>query len=194
MNPASQRRLSHDLRGSLANLRMGLQACIETPVLLAQLGQPLLQEVDRLDRRLIQLSWMGRCAQPQMQECNLQPVLAAWAQERGLPEVECPPLRVSFDPDLIKAALFQLCDNAELHAGGVSQVRVVADDSSWQLQLTDRGAGWPEGLADWLQDPQLWHGQIALGLPLVQKVLSCHGGTLLMDRPPAGWILPLGVP
>jgi signal transduction histidine kinase len=172
---------------------MGLQACVESPQLLAQLGGAMLEEVDALDRRLIQLTWMGRCAEPQLQECNLQPLLAGWAQERGITRLECPSLRVCLDPDLIRVAFFQLCDNADRHAGGVSRLRVVANDLDWQLQLDDSGEGWPEGLVAWLKDPQLWRGQIALGLPLVQKVLASHGGKLLLDQPPACWTVPRGV-
>lgn len=190
---AAQRRLSHDLRGSLANLRIGLQACRETPELFAQLGEALLEEVERLDRRLLQLSWMARCADPQRQPCNLQALLNGWAQEMGLPLVDCPVVRVTLDPDLFRAAFEQVCHNAERHAGGVAEVRVTVSDSHWQLQVGDRGKGWPEGLPAWLsEDPDLWQGQIALGLPLVKKVLSCHAGSLQLDRPPLRWTVPLG--
>ena len=188
MTPATQRRLSHDLRGSLANLRIGLQACQENPQLFAELHSALLDEVERLDHRLFQLGWMARCSDPHKQECLLPALLAAWTQERGLAEVDCPAVRVMLDPDLMGVAFDQLCDNAERHGGGVTGVRVVVSQDSWQLHVGDRGPGWPEGLEEWLRDPQLWRGQIALGLPLAQRVLASHQGRILLDQSPAGWI------
>lgn len=190
MKTATQRRLSHDLRGSLANLRIGLQACRETPDLFAALSEAMLEEVERLDHRLVQLGWMVRSAEPQMRECNLQALVAGWASERGIEKIDCPAVQARLDPDLLRAAFNQLCDNATRHGGGVVGVLVTATDSLWQLEIHDNGPGWPDGLKEWLQDPQLWHNQIALGLPMVQKVLAGHGGSLVLDEPPARWIVP----
>ena len=79
-------------------------------------------------------------------------------------------------------------------AKSISQIS--ASDSLWQLQLDDNGPGWPEGLARWLEDPQLWHYQLALGSPLVQGVLAAHGGGPLLDqgpgRFPLSWVLEKG--
>lgn len=193
MNTSTQRRLSHDLRGSLANLRIGLQACRETPELFSALNEAMLEEVERLDHRLVQLGWMVRSAEPQKRECNLQALVASWATERGIARVECPEARVCLDPDLLRAAFNELCDNAVRHGGGIAALSVVAGPSAWELQLSDQGPGWPAGLKEWLEDPQLWHNQIALGLPLVKKLLASHGGSLVLDHPPARWIVPHGL-
>lgn len=191
MNVPTLRRLSHDLRGSLANLRMGLQACRESPEMLAVLGEALLQEVDRLDGRLIQLSWMARCSSPSRDEVNLHLVVESWAREKELGQLRLEPVRAGVDPDLIKAALDQLYENAVVHGGGYSGTSLRVTGRRLQLEVHDGGKGWPDNIYDWLKDPQLWNGQIALGLPLVQKVARAHQGELVLEPGSAGLSIPV---
>lgn len=191
MNVPTLRRLSHDLRGSLANLRMGLQACRESPEMLGMLGEALLQEVDRLDGRLLQLSWMARCSSPSRDEVHVQLVVEGWAQEKGLGQLQLEPVRASVDSDLIKAALDQLYENAVVHGGGYSGTSLRVTGRRLQLEIHDGGKGWPDNLHEWLKDPQLWGGQIALGLPLAQKVARAHDGELLLEPGRAGLSIPL---
>ena len=191
MNVATIRRLSHDLRGSLANLRMGLQACRESPDMLALLGDALLQEVDRLDGRLIQLNWMARCGAPNRDQVNVHRVVEGWAKDKGVAGVQLEPVQASIDPDLVKAALDQLYDNAEQHGGGYSGLGLRVTGGRLHLEVRDQKRGWPDNLSEWLKDPQLWGGQIALGLPLVQKVAVAHGGELLLKPGSAALSIPL---
>ena len=183
--------MSHDLRGSLANLRMGLQACRESPDMLAVLGEALLQEVDKLDGRLVQLGWMARCGAPHREECSIQLLVESWAQERGLEDLKLAQVRALVDPDLLKAALDQLFQNAQTHGGGCSQVCLTVQDMRFRLEVCDQGTGWPDGLPEWLEDPQLWRGQIALGLPLAQRVARAHQGELLLLE---GGVVALSLP
>lgn len=187
MNITTLRRLSHDVRGSVANLRMGLEACCQSPALLTQLGPAMLEELNRLDRRLQQLNWLARCEHASAQLHDVPSLVAGWCADRGLSLTECPPFQARLDPDLMRAAFIEICENAQTHAGGVRQVRIDFTEDRWQLEVLDHGPGWPTGLASWLEQPQLWNGQIALGLPLVQKVLSQHGGKLLLEKAPACW-------
>ncbi len=191
MNVSTVRRLSHDLRGSLANLRMGLQACRESPEMLAVLGEALLQEVDRLDGRLIQLNWMARCKAANRDELNVHLVVEGWAREKELDGLQLEPVRASVDPDLLKAALDQLYDNAVAHGGGYIGTSLRLTGAGLQLDILDGGTGWPDRIIDWLKDPQLWAGQIALGLPLAQKVARAHEGELVLEPGRAGLSIPL---
>jgi len=191
LNVSTIRRMNHDLRGSLANLRMGLQACRESPEMLAVLGEALLQEVDKLDGRLVQLGWMARCGAPHRDECNVQLVVESWAQERGLENLKLESVRACIDPDLLKAALDQLYTNAQTHGGGCSEVRLAVLGRRLELEVRDQGKGWPEGLFEWLKDPQLWKGQIALGLPVAQRVAWAHQGELQLEHGLAALSLPL---
>lgn len=191
MNVPTIRRLGHDLRGSLANLRMGLQACRENPEMLGMLGDALLQEVDLLDGRLIQLNWMARCNAPVRDEVNVHLVVAGWAKEKGLEPSQLEPVRASVDPDLLKAALDQLYDNAVRHGGGYEGLQLRMMGRRLHLEVRDHGQVWPDGIQDWLKDPQLWNGQIALGLALVQKVAQAHDGELLLEPGSAALSIPV---
>lgn len=185
------RRLSHDLRGSLANLRMGLQACRESPEMLAMLGDALLQEVDRLDARLIQLNWMARCGAPERDEVNLHLVVDSWATEKGVANLRLEPVQASLDPDLVKAALDQLYDNAVKHGGGYIGTTLRVSEGRIRLEIADRGSAWPDNISEFLQDPQLWNGQLALGLALAQRVARAHQGELELGEGKVALILPL---
>lgn len=191
MNVPTLRRLSHDLRGSLANLRMGLQACRESPEMLGVLGDALLQEVDRLDSRLIQLNWIARCSAPNRDEVNVHMVVESWAKEKGVEQLPLEPIRASIDPDLIRAALDQLYDNAVAHGGGYVGTNVRMLGRRLQLEVRDQGKGWPDSIHNWLKDPQLWNGQIALGLALAQKVAQAHDGELLLESGSAALSIPV---
>ncbi len=191
MNVPTLRRLSHDLRGSLANLRMGLQACRESPEMLGILGDALLQEVDRLDGRLIQLNWMARCSAPNRDEVHVHLVVEGWAREKELGQLQVEPVRASVDPDLLKAALDQLYENAVRHGGGYSGTSLRVTGRRLQLDVHHEGKVWPDNIYDWLKAPQLWNGQIALGLPLAQKVAQAHEGELVLEPGSAGLSIPL---
>lgn len=181
------------MRGSVANLRMGLEACCQSPTLLNQLGPVMMLELDRLDRRLQQVNWWARCDYATRQLHDVPSLVSSWCAERGLTLTEGPAFEAHLDPDLMRAAFGEICENAQNHGGGVSQVRLQFTPESWQLKVLDQGPGWPPGLAEWLDQPQLWKGQLALGLPLVQKVLSLHGGRMLMEKAPACWSVARGL-
>ena len=183
--------MSHDLRGSLANLRMGLQACRESPDMLASLGDALLQEVDKLDGRLVQLGWLARCGGPERAECNVHLLVEAWAQQVGLKALHLEPVRALVDADLLQAALDQLFHNAQVHGGGCTGVWLTVQGQRFALEVRDQGKGWPDELHEWLKDPQLWKGQIALGLAVAQKVAWAHHGELLLEPGSAALSLPL---
>ena len=191
MNVSTLRRLSHDLRGSLANLRMGLQACRESPEMLSMLGGALLEEVDRLDGRLIQLNWIARCGSPNRDEVNAHLIVEGWAKDRDVQGLQLEPVQASLDPDLLKAALDQLYDNAVKHGGGYEGIGLRVTGRRLHLEVRDQNKGWPDNIYDWLKDPQLWNGQIALGLPLAQKVAQAHDGDLLLEPGSAALSIPL---
>ncbi|MBS2036646.1 HAMP domain-containing histidine kinase [bacterium] len=191
MNVPTLRRLSHDLRGSLANLRMGLQACRESPDMLTVLGEALLQEVDCLDRRLIQLNWMARCGAPNPELVNVHAVVEGWAADRGVSGLQLEPVQAHLDADLFKAGLDQLYDNALKHGGGCLGVRLLVTGQRLLLEVRDQDKGWPDNIYDWLKDPQLWRGQVALGLAVAQRVARAHGGELILEPGSAALSIPL---
>ena len=82
-------------------------------------------------------------------------------------------------------------DNAVKHGGGYLGTGLRVIGQRLHLEIFDHGRGWPDNSHDWLKDPQLWNGQIALGLPLAQKVAQAHGGELLLEGGSAALSLPL---
>lgn len=178
LSQATLRRLSHDLRGSLANLRIGLQACQATPDLFGDLAEALLEEVERVDRRMLQLSWLGRCTYPHPRPIDLGDLVAGWSGQVTESWV------TRGDPDLLQAAFLEVRQNAETYGGGLSEVRLLPQaQGGWSLRVGHRGGNWPEHLQGWLeqQDMPLWNGQLALGLRLVQQVLEVHQGRLILE-------------
>ena len=148
--------------------------------MLAVLGEALLQEVDRLDGRLIQLNWMARCNAANRDRVNLHAVVESWAKQRGLDNLNLEAVQASVDPDLIGAALDQLYDNAQQHDGGYQGLSLVLTGRRLLLEMQDQNKGWPDNIYDFLKDPQLWEGRIALGLALVQRVAQAHEGELIL--------------
>lgn len=159
--------------------------------MLTMLGGALLEEVDRLDGRLIQLNWMARCGAPTRDEVHVHLIVEGWAKDKGVGGLQLEPVQASLDPDLIKAALDQLHDNALKHGGGYEGIGLRVIGRRLHLEVLDQNKGWPENIYDWLKDPQLWNGQIALGLPLAQKVAQAHEGDLLLEPGSAALSIPL---
>ena len=181
------RRLSHDLRGSVANLRIGLQACQENSELLSALGESMLSEVERLDRRLIQLSWLGRTAHPVDQPNSVNKLVQQWSP---LP-VEGEGVSAQVDADLLEAAIRELVRNANEHGGELTRVHVSNQAENWVVRIEHRGSDFPNGLTDWLERPgvRLWREQLALGLRLAQRVAEAHNGTLSLGTiEGGGWV------
>lgn len=172
------RRLSHDLRGSCANLRMGLQASQANPELFSALAPSMSQEVESLDRRLQQLSWLGRAPFPQLQDASPRRCIERWSPSGTALELQ--DFEASFDIDLVEAAFDQLVANAQSHGQGLKRVSLCQAPENWTLSLEDHGPGWPEGLPEWLQQTgwRLWQGQPALGLSLASAVATGHRGSL----------------
>ncbi len=170
---AALRRLSHDLRGSVASLRIGLQAVIDSPEMLNDLSGALLEEVEKLDYRMIQVHWMSRSAYPQMRSFDL----GAWLSEQS--GQSFPKFMIEGDSDLLQAAWKAAVHNAQTHGGGLGELKLSATDQGWSLLMTSPN-DWPEGLADWLhyEPTALWRGKLCLGLPLQKSVMAAHGGRI----------------
>lgn len=115
-------------------------------------------------------------------------------------EPDLPAVRA--DPTLLARALSNLIDNARLHGGGVTRLRVTASDGAVRFDVEDDGPGLGED-ADKLflafhREPGT-HGALGLGLAIVARIAEAHGGgAQAEDRAEGGarigfW-LPLGEP
>ena len=188
MKPFEQsalRRLSHDLRGSVASLRVGLQAVNDSPEMLADLSSALMEEVEKLDRRLLQIHWMSRSAYPQKRAFDLGTFIS---EQSGQPLTQHSTIG---DTDLLLAAWQEALSNAKLHGGGLGTLKLTSREDGWSL-LIPSSKPWPEGLANWLESEstELWQGRLCLGLALQKWVLRAHSGRVYLG--PEGLVWEVG--
>jgi two-component system OmpR family sensor kinase len=89
--------------------------------------------------------------------------------------------KVLADPDLLAAALVNMFENSARHHASKVLVRVMQDESSTRIQVTDNGSGMTSATIRYLQhslDSKRYEGQLGLGLTLADLVARAHGGGL----------------
>lgn len=176
------RRFHHDLRGSVSNLRMALEACLRDPSLLGPLGPEMLLQLGQLQTRLAQQNILSKTLFPQ-QKLALHRLLQQWHTGGELllePRLTETPIEV--DPDLLWGAIDEIQRNAERWAQGLQSIELRAVENGWELQLRDRGPGWPEGLEAWLLERDWeWKGQLRLGLRLVKELAHSMNAELRLE-------------
>lgn len=115
--------------------------------------------------------------------------------EPGLPETWA-------DPDKLQQVVANLLENAVRHGEGTVTVTLRPRGDGSELSIGDEGAGIPAETAArvftrfWRGDKR---GGTGLGLYIVKGLVEAHGGTVELDRAPAGGalfrvLLPAGIP
>jgi signal transduction histidine kinase len=115
---------------------------------------------------------------------------------RGLPPVAA-------DPDKLRQVLANLLENAVRHGGGTVTIEARAEDdrsrpnslhtaegvSSVAVAVSDEGPGIPEDQLNRVFT-RFWRGSrrggTGLGLSIVKGLVEAHGGSVAVDRAPAG--------
>lgn len=98
------------------------------------------------------------------------------------------------DPDLLTAALLNLCDNALAHGARRVDVALGADAAGQAVTLHDDGRGVAEARRAELQaaiEAQSYEGRMGLGLMLADLVARAHGGALELPRSERGFAVRL---
>jgi signal transduction histidine kinase len=100
---------------------------------------------------------------------------------------------IAGDPHLLERALRNLLHNAarahsEAGAGGPIEVTPRVAAEGLEIAIADRGRGLPEGPVEHLFQPFVSGraGGVGLGLPLAQRIVALHGGTLRLEARPDG--------
>lgn len=95
---------------------------------------------------------------------------------------------VAVDPTLVRRALANLLDNARLHGGGATAVRIERRGAHAAIEVDDAGPGFPsERRADaFAAFVPSSGGGLGLGLSLVSRIAQAHGGTAYIDDRPGG--------
>jgi len=199
-------RLFHDLRNSLAALRLLVEA-VRDGVMEATPSS------GTVDRMLVHVKLLGALIDAQgdgygrrrgvaaSHAVCIASLLAQWAGAMGpearkrqvdlrlvvaadLPPVEC-------QPDQISRVLAHLIDNAIRHtpAGGSVIVRGLPHPDGVQVHIDDSGPGpTPSHCADMPDRPRVAAASSAggLGLTMARTIVQAHGGTLWAGSPPSG--------
>lgn len=95
------------------------------------------------------------------------------------------------DPTLLARALANLLDNARIHGGGASSLRVAVDDGQGEtrFEVDDDGPGLGEDVEHLFQ---AFHrrpgtqGALGLGLAIVARIAEAHGGRAFAEDRPSG--------
>lgn len=94
----------------------------------------------------------------------------------------------SVDPTLVRRALANLLDNARVHGGGATAVRIARRSDQTAIEVDDAGPGIPaERRADaFTAFVPSSGGGLGLGLSLVSRIANAHGGAAYIQDAPNG--------
>ncbi len=184
--------VSHELRTPLARIRLLLELGRSGD---ASVLDQLEHEVLEMDALVGELLASARLDFSAMARLPLEAGdLGARALERAaLPAalLDLVPghLPIEGDPTLLQRALSNLIENARVHGGGVTRLRVDAPDGVVRFVVEDTGPGL-SGAGDRAFHP-FQRGEasdgLGLGLALVRRIAEAHGGTAFAeDRPEGG--------
>ena len=179
--------VSHELRTPLARIRLLLELGRggDTSVL-----DQLEHEVLEMDALVGELLASARLDFTAMARVPLDAGdLGARALERAalptaLLEVEDAPVSLEGDPTLLQRALSNLLENARVHGGGVTRLRVDVPDGVVRFSVEDGGPGLPgdgERAFHPFQRGETSDG-LGLGLALVRRIAEAHGGSAFAEN------------
>jgi PAS domain S-box-containing protein len=194
--------LAHEVRNPLAGIRGAMQVLMgrrkpddpERTVM-----QEILTRTESLNELINDLLLFARPRPPRIAEIELAPVVqdvfATVRQDpagQGLEFVaEGPSLVVRADADLTRATVLNLVLNAAQALQGSGRITVataVAPGGMVQLQVRDTGPGIPDEIREQIFEPFFTTKARGggLGLPIAQRTVELHGGTLAVTCPPEG--------
>ncbi|WP_244238572.1 sensor histidine kinase [Corallococcus terminator] len=203
------RALAHELKNPLTAMKLSLarlsrqdDSAPPDPTRLAEAVALLQEEVDLLMRMTQSFSTFARLPVPRFQDVGLRALLAEvctlYAGSSPVPvELEPgPEVQLHADPDGLRRLFGNLVKNAAEASGpDTSPVRVALRaevDGAVHVTVNDGGRGVPGVLSGAVLTRGLFStkpGGSGLGLPIAQKIVHEHGGTLRLEPGASGGTL-----
>ncbi len=193
---------SHELRSPIASMRAELEVALAHPegAEWQAVAQRVLGERDRLERLVDDLLQLARLEEPgatRREDVDLDDlVLAEAAHARRVPVATngVSAGRVIGDRRSLEQVVRNLLDNAARHATTSVVTSVGQVNGHVVLQVDDDGSGVPpdererifERFARSDDGRGREHGGAGIGLALVQRVVTTHGGTVMCTDSPTG--------
>ena len=188
--------IAHEIRNPLGIIRSSAEFLIRRHTTTDNGSQPILQaiydEACRLGTTVNDFLDYARPRQPRQDDVNVTDVLGkAMAflgsefQRQGVEVVlDVPdPFLISGDADLLYRAFYNVLINAQQAIKGTGRIEIhgaLRDGGGLELSFCDSGPGFPPDGLNKPLDPFYTTKDTGtgLGLPIVQSIVSSHGGTL----------------
>lgn len=175
---------SHELRTPLARIRLGVERVPGTdPKISAELARSI-AELDALIGEMLLSSRLD--VAKGIERAEPVELLALAAEEAAYFDLEVSgdALTVNADPMLLRRLVRNLLENAKVHAGGATTLRVERDERNARIVIEDAGDGVPYIDRDRIFEP--FHrastatkaSGAGLGLSIVRQIARAHGGTV----------------
>lgn len=173
---------SHELRTPLARMRLAIERLPESE---RATNSELVRGIGELDALIGEMLLSSRLdAANKLERTEPVDLLALVAEEAAHfdREVTGATVTVQGDAALLRRLVRNLLDNARVHAGGATDVRVEEQGALVQLVIEDAGAGVPEADRSRIFEP-FYRAESAtrgsgsgLGLAIVRQIASAHRG------------------
>ncbi len=195
-------RMAHEIRNPLAALCGSVQLLssgTDSQGHDARLLAIVAREAARLDALITEFLMYARPATPQLKRITLRSVieeeiifLAHDSKFANITLLNLVPesAEVTVDPNQLQQVIINLLQNAADAIPENGEIRIECNCSpiSVILIITDNGIGMPEDAVRHMFEP-FWTTKPAgtgLGLAICYRIIEAHGGSLLVESPPAG--------
>jgi signal transduction histidine kinase len=175
---------SHELRTPLARIRLGLDRVSGTD---AKASDEIARSIAELDALIGEMLLSSRLDVAQGIE-RAEPVdLLALAAEEAAHfdlEVSGDAVTINADPMLLRRLVRNLLENARVHGGGATGIRVERAGRHAHIVVEDGGAGVPGSDRERIFEPffrastATQSSGAGLGLSIVRQIARAHGGTV----------------
>ena len=183
---------SHELRTPLARIRLGVERVAGTD---SKTSAEITRSISELDALIGEMLLSSRLdASSGVQRAEQVDLLALAAEEAAYFDVEASgePVTVNADAMLLRRLVRNLLENARVHAGGASGVRIESDAQHARIVIEDGGDGIPLIDRERIFEP-FYRASTAtrssgagLGLAIVRQIARAHEGGVSYEAIPTG--------